>query len=92
MQLFANHNRTAKYFERDADTNEVLWFPGRPVNAPRVATAPTHSLRYLHFLATKGKASMKRRLGETEASEGSQAATDMSRKRSKKDRDAANGN
>ncbi|KII86314.1 hypothetical protein PLICRDRAFT_56043 [Plicaturopsis crispa FD-325 SS-3] len=45
---------TAKHFDRDPVTNEVLWFASAPTNAPRPA-APKHSLAYLHFLATKRK-------------------------------------
>jgi len=45
---------SAKHFERDPETNEVLWFPAPPVDAPRRA-APKYSLAYLHFLAMKRK-------------------------------------
>lgn len=44
----------AKHFDRDPDTNEVLWFPAPPVNVARPST-PKHSLAYLHFLASKRK-------------------------------------
>ena len=45
---------TAKHFDRDPETNEVLWFSAPPVN---VAHPPTskHSLKYLHFPALKRK-------------------------------------
>ncbi|RDB21230.1 Chromatin structure-remodeling complex subunit rsc1 [Hypsizygus marmoreus] len=45
---------TAKHFDRDPDTNEVLWFPAPPVDVARPATA-RYSLEYLHFLAEKRK-------------------------------------
>lgn len=44
----------AKHFDRDPETNEVLWFPAPPVDAPR-KSAPQYSLAYLHFLARKRK-------------------------------------
>jgi chromatin structure-remodeling complex subunit RSC1/2 len=44
----------AKHFDRDPDTNEVLWFAAPPVNVAR-PPAPKHSLAYLHFLASKRK-------------------------------------
>lgn len=43
-----------KHFDRDAETNEVLWFAGPPMNMARVP-APRHSLAYLHYLAMKRK-------------------------------------
>jgi len=45
---------TAKHFDRDPETNEVLWFPAPPVDIAR-PTKPKYSLAYLHFLATKRK-------------------------------------
>lgn len=48
---------SAKQFDRDPETNEVLWFPAPPVDAPR-RTAPKYSLAYLHFLAAKRKRDM----------------------------------
>ncbi|KAG5651101.1 hypothetical protein H0H81_009857 [Sphagnurus paluster] len=45
---------TAKHFERDPETNEVLWFPAPPVDMARPAK-PKYSLAYLEFLATKRK-------------------------------------
>lgn len=48
-------NSLAKHFDRDPDTNEVLWFAAPPMNAARPAK-PKHSLAYLHFLAMKRKA------------------------------------
>ncbi|KAF8972536.1 RSC complex protein [Flammula alnicola] len=45
---------TAKLFDRDPDTNEVLWFAAPPSNLPH-AKGPRHSLAYLQFLAAKRK-------------------------------------
>jgi len=45
---------TAKHFDRDPETNEVLWFPAPPVDIAR-PTKAKYSLAYLHFLATKRK-------------------------------------
>ena len=44
----------AKHFDRDPDTNEVLWFSSPPMNMVQ-SVKPKHSLAYLHFLATKRK-------------------------------------
>ncbi|KAG7450923.1 uncharacterized protein BT62DRAFT_978771 [Guyanagaster necrorhizus] len=45
---------TTKHFDRDLETDEVLWFAAPPTNvAP--APVPKYSLAYLHFLATKRK-------------------------------------
>ncbi|KAH9060710.1 hypothetical protein EDB87DRAFT_1613452 [Lactarius vividus] len=46
---------TARHFDRDPETNEVLWFAAPPLNIAR-KPAPRHSLQYLHWLATKRKA------------------------------------
>ncbi|PCH33194.1 hypothetical protein WOLCODRAFT_93094 [Wolfiporia cocos MD-104 SS10] len=45
---------TARHFDRDPETNEVLWFAAPPVDIARTP-APQHSLAYLHFLAQKRK-------------------------------------
>ncbi|KAF8907675.1 hypothetical protein CPB84DRAFT_1674763 [Gymnopilus junonius] len=45
---------TAKLFDRDPETNEVLWFAAPPLNMSR-AKGPQHSLTYLQFLAAKRK-------------------------------------
>jgi chromatin structure-remodeling complex subunit RSC1/2 len=45
---------SAKFFDRDAQTNEVLWFAAPPMNVVRTP-APQYSLAYLHFLAAKRK-------------------------------------
>ncbi|KAL7285867.1 hypothetical protein ACG7TL_000978 [Trametes sanguinea] len=45
---------TAKHFDRDPDTNEVLWFAAPPVDIVHTPP-PRHSLKYLAFLARKRK-------------------------------------
>jgi chromatin structure-remodeling complex subunit RSC1/2 len=47
-------NGIAKHFDRDPETNEVLWFSAPPLNVAHPPT-PKYSLAYLHFLATKWK-------------------------------------
>ncbi|KDQ52954.1 hypothetical protein JAAARDRAFT_80856 [Jaapia argillacea MUCL 33604] len=47
---------TAKHFDRDPETNEVLWFSGPPM-AMAHTPKPRYSLAYLHHLAKKRKAS-----------------------------------
>ena len=49
---YASH--TAKHFDRDPETNEVLWFSAPPVNVAHPPT-PKHSLKYLHYLSMKRK-------------------------------------
>jgi chromatin structure-remodeling complex subunit RSC1/2 len=43
---------TAKWFDRDPKTNEVLWFASPPLNRPH-AKGSRHSLVYMQFLAAK---------------------------------------
>ncbi|KAF9042166.1 hypothetical protein BJ165DRAFT_1415950 [Panaeolus papilionaceus] len=45
---------TAKLFDRDPETNQVLWFAAPPMNVPRPRGAQ-YCLTYLHFLAEKRK-------------------------------------
>ena len=45
---------TARLFDRDPETNEVLWFAAPPLNQPRPSGA-RHSLAYLRFIAAKRK-------------------------------------
>ena len=44
----------AKHFDRDPETNEVLWFAAPPVDIVHTP-APRHSLKYLAHLARKRK-------------------------------------
>ncbi|PIL30846.1 hypothetical protein GSI_07014 [Ganoderma sinense ZZ0214-1] len=43
---------TARHFDRDPETNEVLWFAGPPVDIVHTPP-PRHSLKYLAHLARK---------------------------------------
>ncbi|CDO70952.1 hypothetical protein BN946_scf184829.g61 [Trametes cinnabarina] len=45
---------TARHFDRDPQTNEVLWFAAPPVDIVHTPP-PRHSLKYLAFLARKRK-------------------------------------
>jgi len=60
-------SQSARHFDRDPETNEVLWFAAPPLNIAR-RPAPRHSLRYLHWLATKCKAIEEDRHEEEEES------------------------
>ncbi|KAI0825268.1 hypothetical protein BC628DRAFT_1419247 [Trametes gibbosa] len=44
----------ARHFDRDPETNEVLWFAAPPVDIVHLPP-PRHSLKYLAFLARKRK-------------------------------------
>jgi chromatin structure-remodeling complex subunit RSC1/2 len=41
-----------KHFDRDPETNQVLWFSGPPIDVARTP-APQYSLKYLHHVAIK---------------------------------------
>ena len=43
-----------KHFDRDPETNQVLWFSGPPIDVARTP-APQYSLKYLHYMAMKRK-------------------------------------
>jgi chromatin structure-remodeling complex subunit RSC1/2 len=43
-----------RHFDRDPETNEVLWFAAPPLNTAR-RPSPRYSLEYLHWLAMKRK-------------------------------------
>ncbi|KAH8101388.1 hypothetical protein BXZ70DRAFT_932819 [Cristinia sonorae] len=60
---------TTKHFDRDPETNELLWFASPPVDMAHIP-APTYSLAYLHHLAKKRKLSSQDGSGETESPEG----------------------
>ena len=54
FRIFHTDTLTAKHFDWDPETNEVLWFLAPPVDVAYPPT-PKHSLKYLHFLAMKRK-------------------------------------
>ncbi|EKM60679.1 uncharacterized protein PHACADRAFT_246748 [Phanerochaete carnosa HHB-10118-sp] len=45
-------SETGKYFDRDPETNEVLWFAAPPIDVAH-PPGPQYSLEYLNFLAQK---------------------------------------
>ncbi|TDL22417.1 hypothetical protein BD410DRAFT_821293 [Rickenella mellea] len=59
---------TAKHFDRDPETNEVLWFSGPPLDTART-TLPRYSLAYLHYLAMKRKRDAEGESGEDDDNE-----------------------
>ncbi|PPQ69200.1 hypothetical protein CVT26_003640 [Gymnopilus dilepis] len=65
---------TAKLFDRDPETNEVLWFAAPPLNMTR-AKGPRHSLAYLQFLAAKRKRSSEEENVDGMECDGDAAAT-----------------
>ncbi|KAJ7031919.1 hypothetical protein C8F04DRAFT_1108615, partial [Mycena alexandri] len=52
MEVEALPEETARHFECDPTTGQMLWFPGPPMHVAR-APPPRHRLEYLHFLAKK---------------------------------------
>ena len=70
----------AKHFDRDPETNEVLWFPAPPVDMPRKA-APRYSLAYLHFRAKKRKQELEGDMKHGMDVEGADSSTAMKRGR-----------
>ena len=54
MSCWLIYGRPARHFDRDPETNEVLWFAAPPLSIAR-RPAPRHSLEYLHWLAMKRK-------------------------------------
>ena len=47
--------KVVKHFDRDPETNQVLWFSGPPIDVARTP-APQYSIKYLHYVAMKRKA------------------------------------
>jgi chromatin structure-remodeling complex subunit RSC1/2 len=45
----------AKHFDRDPETNEVLWFSSPPVDVAPPVPALRHSFAYMHYLTKKRK-------------------------------------
>ncbi|GBE78547.1 hypothetical protein SCP_0114360 [Sparassis crispa] len=70
---------TAKQFDRDPQTNEVLWFASPPVDMAHTP-APQHSLKYLHFM-TKMRKNAKRPHDAVEGDGNEQTATAPKRKK-----------
>jgi chromatin structure-remodeling complex subunit RSC1/2 len=54
LELIDYPRTPVRHFDRDPETNEVLWFAAPPLNTAR-RPAPRYSLQYLHWLATKRK-------------------------------------
>ena len=52
---------TAKHFDRDPQTNEVLWFASPPVDVAPPVQKPRHSFAYLHHLAKKRKLELEKK-------------------------------
>ena len=65
----------ARYFDRDPETNQVLWFSGPPVDMAH-SRPPQHTLAYLDFLATK-----KRKAGESVVLNGNGSEHESKRQR-----------
>ena len=51
----------AKHFDRDPQTNEVLWFASPPVDVAPPVQKPMHSFAYLHHLAKKRKLELEKK-------------------------------
>lgn len=64
-----NPGHIARHFDRDPETNEVLWFAAPPLNVAR-KPAPRYSLQYLHWLATKRKRTEEEDSMEVDGEEG----------------------
>lgn len=45
---------TTQHFDRDPETNKLLWFASPPMNVTPAPT-PKYSLAYLHFLSRRRK-------------------------------------
>ncbi|KAK0238115.1 hypothetical protein EDD85DRAFT_952278 [Armillaria nabsnona] len=52
MQVEKLPPETTQHFDRDPETNKLLWFASPPMNVTPAPT-PKYSLAYLHFLSTK---------------------------------------
>ena len=64
----------AKHFDRDPQTNEVLWFASPPVDVAPPVQKPRHSFAYLHHLAKKRKLELDK---EKDAREGEHLRMDV---------------
>ena len=54
------HSVPAKHFDRDPQTNEVLWFASPPVDVAPSVQKPRHSFAYLNHLAKKRKLELEK--------------------------------
>lgn len=52
--VYSINGNAVKHFDRDPETNQVLWFSGPPIDVARTP-APHYSLKYLHYVAMKRK-------------------------------------
>ena len=52
--------RSAKHFDRDPQTNEVLWFASPPVDVAPSVQKPRHSFAYLNHLAKRRKLELEK--------------------------------
>ena len=66
--------RVAKHFDRDPQTNEVLWFASPPVDVAPPVQKPRHSFAYLHHLAKKRKLELEK---EKDVREGEDSRMDV---------------
>ena len=64
----------AKHFDRDPQTNEVLWFASPPVDVAPPVQKPMHSFAYLHHLAKKRKVELEK---EEDVREGEDSGMDV---------------
>ncbi|KAJ2912411.1 hypothetical protein MD484_g8004, partial [Candolleomyces efflorescens] len=64
-QVIKLPSETAKHFDRDPETNQVLWFASAPVDMAK-PRKPKHSLEYLNFVANK----KRKQEQQTEGGEG----------------------
>ncbi|KAI0662365.1 hypothetical protein C8Q70DRAFT_957817 [Cubamyces menziesii] len=60
---------TARLFDRDPETNEVLWFAAPPVDIVHTPP-PQHSLKYLAYLAKKRKQTQRQDVMDVDSSAG----------------------
>lgn len=67
---------TAKHFDRDPQTNEVLWFASPPVDVAPPVQKPRHSFAYLHHLAKKRKLELEKEK-EKDTREGESSTMDV---------------
>lgn len=67
---------TAKHFDRDPETNQVLWFAAAPIDVAR-PRPPRHSLEYLNFIAKKRKREMEEAAAGPRAQDGNGMDVDV---------------